>query len=143
MKALTPEERLKRKRKASREWHKRWRTANPGEHRRKKAEWYLKNREKVLAQRRNKRYQKLFGITEEEYFQLLAFQNGVCAICNNTPKDTRLHVDHSHTTGEVRGLLCYKCNYSIGLLDDSPEKATRLAAYLTSPIARQVLDRDV
>ena len=50
------------------------------------------------------------GVTDEEYARLLAAQGGHCALCPNTPKTRRLHVDHDHTTGRVRGLLCFRCN---------------------------------
>lgn len=64
-----------------------------------------------------------YGITLAEYNRLLSVQGGVCAICqrDNLP----LAVDHNHTTGKVRGLLCANCNRAIGLLDES---STRLAA---------------
>jgi hypothetical protein len=44
------------------------------------------------------------------YEAQLARQDGHCAICPNTPKSRRLHIDHDHQTGKVRGLLCYPCN---------------------------------
>lgn len=50
------------------------------------------------------------GVTLEQYERLLAAQGGHCAICPNTPKTRRLHVDHEHRGGPVRGLLCYRCN---------------------------------
>lgn len=53
------------------------------------------------------------GITDEAYTRLLEAQGGHCALCPNTPKTRRLHVDHDHHTGEVRGLLCYRCNRAL------------------------------
>jgi hypothetical protein len=50
------------------------------------------------------------GITDDAYEQLLAEQEGGCAICGNPPKTRRLSVDHNHRTGKVRGLLCFRCN---------------------------------
>ncbi len=49
---------------------------------------------------------------------MFAKQNGVCAICGNPPKKTRLAVDHNHTTGKNRGLLCGSCNGVLGYLDN-------------------------
>ena len=52
------------------------------------------------------------AITANEliYEALLTAQGGVCAICGKPPKTRRLHVDHDHQTGRVRGLLCFTCN---------------------------------
>jgi len=47
------------------------------------------------------------------YDELLAQQNGVCAICGHPPKTKRLNIDHDHKTMEVRGLLCHKCNRAL------------------------------
>lgn len=44
---------------------------------------------------------------------MLAEQAGGCAICGAEPKTRRLHVDHDHKTGAVRGLLCYRCNRAL------------------------------
>lgn len=65
-----------------------------------------------------------------------AIQNGVCAICSEP--ETRkmkgtpaaLCVDHNHETGEIRGLLCNRCNRTIGLLEDDPEFFKRAYDYL-------------
>jgi hypothetical protein len=47
---------------------------------------------------------KALGVTADEYARLLAAQDGHCALCPNVPKTRRLHVDHDHATGRVRGL---------------------------------------
>jgi hypothetical protein len=56
---------------------------------------------------------KALGVTDDEYARLLAAQGGHCALCPNVPKTRRLHVDHDHATGRVRGLLCYRCNRAL------------------------------
>lgn len=73
-----------------------------------------------------------FGITQAELDAMLEAQHNLCAICGNghVGVGTRLHIDHCHSTGRIRGLLCGKCNTAVGLLDDSPERAEQLAAYL-------------
>lgn len=53
---------------------------------------------------------KRYGITPEQYDEILEEQGGVCKICKNLPGKYRLHVDHDHETGKVRGLLCVTCN---------------------------------
>jgi hypothetical protein len=58
----------------------------------------------------------LYGISVEQYSEMLAKQNGVCAICGSVPGGRRLCIDHNHETGEIRGLLCDKCNRALGML---------------------------
>ena len=68
-----------------------------------------------------------YGITSIQYNNMLIQQNHVCAICGNSPKTRRLNVDHDHTTGRVRGLLCFWCNKYL------------LAARATVPIFRKAI----
>lgn len=56
---------------------------------------------------------KQLGVTDQEYARLLESQGGHCAICPSTPKTRRLHTDHDHRTGAVRGLLCHRCNRAL------------------------------
>lgn len=82
---------------------------------------------------REYRYQKVFGISLGEYEGMLKQQHGRCALCLAIPQcdqKSRLHVDHCHATGKIRGLLCSKCNTGIGLLQDSPELMRRAAEYV-------------
>jgi Recombination endonuclease VII len=53
------------------------------------------------------------GVSTEDYERMLAEQGGGCAICGAPPKTRRLHVDHNHKTGKVRGLLCFRCNRAL------------------------------
>lgn len=80
---------------------------------------------------RNWRYQRAYGITLEQYEALAVAQGGCCAICHQPPTKQRLHVDHDHATGIIRGLLCMPCNRAIGNLKDDPERARALLEYLT------------
>jgi hypothetical protein len=71
-----------------------------------------------------------YGITQEEFDQLMVEQDGACAICVN-PFILAPHVDHCHATGSVRGLLCTNCNTGLGKFRDSVENLQRAIAYLS------------
>lgn len=72
-----------------------------------------------------------YGLRPEDYDTLLDNQNGVCAICSEPPKPgRRLAVDHDHTTGEVRGLLCSPCNTALGLFKDRIRLLAAAIVYL-------------
>ena len=69
-------------------------------------------------QRRGQHYNQKYGLSLEEVEKLLQQQNSLCAICNQPPVGQRkLCVDHCHTTGQVRGLLCLQCNTTLGFLE--------------------------
>ncbi len=68
-----------------------------------------------------------YGIMADDVLAIRDSQRGLCAICLQGRK---LHVDHDHNTGKVRGLLCGPCNRALGMLEDDPTRATRASAYL-------------
>jgi len=84
---------------------------------------------------RRAKLRQLYGMTEADYDRLLARQGGGCAVCRSRPGgDTRiLSVDHNHTTGDIRGLLCTGCNAVLGRIERFPG---RFAQYLRSPPAK-------
>ena len=61
----------------------------------------------------------MYGITLEEIQSIRKAQGGLCAICRKAPMNGKLYVDHNHTTGKVRGLLCLHCNLGLGHFNDS------------------------
>lgn len=78
-----------------------------------------------------------YGITLADFDAMLADQGGVCAIClSPDPRDRRgvFHVDHCHTSGAVRGLLCYPCNVSLGGFSDDPVRLQSAIDYLARGI---------
>lgn len=98
-------------------------------------------KEKRAAANRIFKLKKNYGITVEEYERLLASQNGVCAICEGTSiqKNRKfLYVDHCHTTGNVRGILCYSCNLGIGNFQDDTRKMEKAIYYLTHAYSRKL-----
>lgn len=72
---------------------------------------------------RDYKYRINYGISIQDYNRMFTEQNGCCAICkrHQTEFNKKLHVDHNHETGKVRGLLCHNCNLSLGRFQDSPE----------------------
>lgn len=88
------------------------------------------------AARRVKRAAATFGITIEQYNEMLIRQDGVCAICRSEETRTRagtiraLCVDHDHETGAVRGLLCGLCNCLLGYAQDDRTRLLAAVNYL-------------
>lgn len=78
----------------------------------------------------NRYYKKRYGITLEEYETLLSAQGGVCAICKKRKGKNRLHVDHCHSTGNIRGILCSWCNAGLGQFKDDTAMMLRAVEYL-------------
>lgn len=73
-----------------------------------------------------------YGITREDYNELLITQNGKCAVCEKSVLELGLplYIDHNHKTGKVRGLLCRKCNIGLGCFDDELSILLQAADYL-------------
>ena len=72
-----------------------------------------------------------------EYDRLLARQGGVCLICGRPPQTRRLHVDHDHKTGRIRGLLCMPCNrYVVWILEHYPRRIARAQRYLAGKLRK-------
>lgn len=109
---MTPEQRDHSAREATR----RWRAKNPDKY-------------------RDQHLLRHYGIDEAEYQRMLEAQGGVCAVCGRPPRHRnsagvtqRLHVDHDHATGKVRGLLCLTCNRNAAVIEGP--LYDRLIAYL-------------
>lgn len=135
-------------------YNKRYRKDNPHIY----ISWENKNRERRNAQRRERRRRpggrnadkvyiskqtpekrkeyKLkanYGITLNDYNEILRLQHGVCAICASaTPgrAGSYLHVDHCHITKKVRGLLCDNCNKGLGHFRDTTSLLNAAIKYL-------------
>jgi hypothetical protein len=77
-----------------------------------------------------------YGLTDEDYWRMYEEQGEVCAICGkpdpavHPTQERPLHIDHDHTTGAVRALLCRGCNMGIGAMGDDPARVRAAAEYL-------------
>lgn len=123
------------------EYNKRYREENRDKIREAQRKWYAKNGKEYRERTRDKQreyrrryyyrnkerlkkesvwYQRLkkYGITKDHYLELYEKQEGKCGICQVTG-DYTMAVDHCHTTGSIRGLLCIKCNTSLGGFNDN------------------------
>jgi len=95
-------------------------------------QWWLDNKDRA-ADTRRRRELAGYGMTVEEYDDLLARQDGHCGICEAVDAGAdhkRLPVDHDHATGRVRGLLCHRCNRALGLLGDDIDLLRKAIKYL-------------
>lgn len=103
-----------------------------------RALWRAAYRRKPLN-KKHKMLKKSFGISLDQYNQMLLFQNNRCAICgeiesvrsnNKSGGIKSLAVDHCHATGRIRGLLCNRCNIGLGHFKDDIWVLGRTIEYL-------------
>jgi hypothetical protein len=142
-KHCTEEEKKKKGNEASRKWKRN----HPEKAQEATRKWKLNNRDHIREYARNLYHKNViisrekaraldydgrngFILTIKDYNALLDYQKGVCAICGSIPTTIKLSVDHNHSTGKVRGLLCWHCNTSLGHLKESPEFFRNAADYL-------------
>lgn len=90
------------------------------------------NRNHYSSHGRDKHLRDTYGITAQQYAEMLAKQRGVCAICggNETVAGRPLVVDHCHSSGAIRGLLCDPCNKSLGGFRDNTSVLASAILYL-------------
>jgi len=105
-----------------------WRRHHPEQARNTSRAWELKNKRR----RKDTALRKDHGISLVKYEALLNKQEGACAICKQPLTENKKHldVDHDHTTGKIRGLLCNSCNRGIGFLKDCPNTLRAAANYI-------------
>ena len=90
-------------------------------------EWYRKN----PNTKRNARLLREYGISLQDFDDMVANQNGKCAVCQNAFKNSvDTCVDHNHATGQIRALLCNHCNRAIGLFKESIDSMKSAVKYL-------------
>lgn len=94
----------------------------------KTKKWQKENRHKLKGYR----LKKQFNMSNSDFDTLLKAQDHKCLICNahESQIDTVMCIDHCHSTGKIRGLLCRSCNLAIGLLKDNIPALKRAIDYL-------------
>jgi len=93
------------------------------------SEWAAKNKHKITAARLARTY----NLSYDDYKKMVTEQDNCCAICGAKANESvrgELHVDHCHSTGIVRGLLCVLCNTVLGKVNDDPRILEKMIDYL-------------
>jgi Autographiviridae endonuclease VII len=106
---------------------RKWRRDNPEKNRESQKKYAAANREKVLLKMKRGDLRRNYGLSLEEYNEMVKAQDGKCLICGDSGT---LNVDHSHKDGKVRGLLCSRCNTSLGLAREDIGVLEKMIAYL-------------
>lgn len=97
------------------------------------AEWSSKKKPRVKQNYRKCQLKIKYGMTPEQWYEMLSSQGNACAICRTTEphgKRKQWDTDHCHTTGRVRGILCHPCNLMLGGAKDNPETLAAGIRYL-------------
>lgn len=111
------------------EYQRKWRVENPEKARLLWKDWEEKNN--FSAKENNRRWHlRKYGMTEEDYNELLIIQGGLCAICKKLPTEKYFVIDHCHNSLKIRGLIHRTCNTAIGLLNDDANLVRLALEYL-------------
>jgi len=139
---LTPGQAYYQKNKeAAKARAKKWKEANPEKVRESQRRAVQKSRSLESREEKKQRHLKdKYNLTLETYSQMYEKQKGCCAICNRTmlfqgvldERKLTANVDHNHTTGEIRGLLCTSCNRGLGFFKDQATLLEKAAEYLNA-----------
>lgn len=117
---------------------RKWRASHPEEQKEATKRWRREHPEKRLAAHRRHYFKHEYGLSIESLGEHVAEQGNRCAICNTLFGEGQTHgphVDHDHTTGQVRGLLCKSCNLMLGYAKDDIARLDAAIEYLL--ISRQ------
>ena len=93
----------------------------------------IENPEKLILSNRNTKLKRAYGITHNDYLVMLEQQDYKCACCGVDNKNAGIKglvVDHNHTTGKIRQLLCHQCNTALGLLKEDINIINNLLKYI-------------
>ena len=90
-----------------------------------------------LVTDRDRYLRRTHGITQAQYDEQLASQDGKCLLCGKKPGKMNLVVDHDHVTGQLRGLLHNRCNRALGPAEQSPVVIALWIQYLSAILELQ------
>ena len=112
----------------TRKSQRKYKLANP--ERRKEQDKRARIKGRLKTKLRN--ITKTYGLSSEEYATMLLEQKGCCYICATSFDKVNPTVDHSHTSGAVRGILCGKCNAGLGMFKDNVDFVKKAVEYLNN-----------
>lgn len=111
-----------------------WIDANPERAREKDRRGYQSRAVKIRQAKLDEHLRRKYGLERADFDRMVVEQGNRCRICRREPNGNghhaRLHVDHCHTSGRVRGLLCSNCNTMIGLAGEDPKVLLAAVEYL-------------
>ncbi len=104
----------------------------------------MENNPEGIRRVKNLRNARKHGVPEHLFESLETKRQGSCCICGAPPDVQKYNhtVDHDHTSGDFRGILCHRCNTAVGLLKDDPERCEAMAEYLQNPPGLEWLKSD-
>ncbi len=112
-------------------YNKNYKEKNPEKYREINSTYYRNNKDKFKKSVESARIKRLYNITPEQLEQMKIAQDNLCAICGQSfVSKYGMHIDHSHSTGKVRALLCRHCNIAIGMFKDNFLVIEKALAYL-------------
>lgn len=121
------------------EYQKQWYEKNKERLNKKSKDYNERNKEVITVKARRVRIKRIYGIEEDTYTKNLELQGGACAICGSTYPGGNskgyFHIDHCHETGQFRGLLCGRCNTSLGGFKDDINILKKAIEYLEQDLA--------
>lgn len=123
---------------------KMWRSVNRERLAREKGKYYRDNRKDRIQYANAYSLMYRYGVTPEWLAATMASQNNKCVLCDQEIQrgrgfgSNRAHVDHDHTTGSVRGILCARCNVALGAFKDDPARLRAAADYIERHRAKAV-----
>ncbi len=113
----------------NRRWSNEWRTKNPEKRKASTKNWIKNNQERYHKVRRKHEVMRLYGLKDDEYYDMIKNQDNKCFICGKSEKRS-LSVDHNHSNKKVRKLLCSGCNHAIGIIEKGYDNLISLLKYL-------------
>lgn len=92
---------------------------------------------------KNYRLQTKYNLTLQEFKQMYDDQQGCCYICETSVPNDQIRVDHDHSTGKVRKLLCHHCNVILGHARENPEVLTKCVEYINDFVQENKMEKSV